>query len=90
VCCTTIGSIHEQVRGIVRVPLSLLTRLRLILFGHEDLAGIVFSASLQELFAKLPNRPMTRVYVTEGNKLLAWLDPREALTPARDAAAGGR
>jgi chloride channel protein, CIC family len=34
---------------------------------------------LQELFAKLPTRPMTRVYVTDGNKLLAWLDPREVL-----------
>jgi CIC family chloride channel protein len=34
---------------------------------------------LQELFAKLPTRPMTRVYVTEGGKLLAWLDPREVL-----------
>ncbi len=37
---------HEQVRDIVRVPLSLLTRLRLILFGHEDLAGIIFWAAL--------------------------------------------
>ncbi len=37
---------HEQVREIVRVPLSLLTRLRLILFGHEDLAGIIFWAAL--------------------------------------------
>jgi len=37
---------HEQVRDIVRVPLSLLTRLRLLLFGHEDLAGIVFWAAL--------------------------------------------
>jgi CIC family chloride channel protein len=37
---------QEQVRDIVRVPLSLLTRLRLILFGHEDLAGIIFWAAL--------------------------------------------
>ncbi|MBV8144521.1 MAG: ClcB-like voltage-gated chloride channel protein [Gammaproteobacteria bacterium] len=37
---------HGQVRDIVRVPLSLLTRLRLILFGHEDLAGIVFWSAL--------------------------------------------
>jgi chloride channel protein, CIC family len=35
---------------------------------------------LRELFAQLPNRPVTRVYVTEGGKLLAWLDPREVLT----------
>src|SRR5262249_57109011 len=34
------------VRDIVGMPLSLLTRLRLILFGHEDLAGIVFWAAL--------------------------------------------
>ncbi len=33
-------------REIVRLPLSLLTRLRLILLGHEDLAGIVFWAAL--------------------------------------------
>ncbi len=37
---------HDQVRDFVRVPLSLLTRLRLILFGHEDLAGIIFWAAL--------------------------------------------
>ena len=33
-------------REIARLPLSLLTRLRLILLGHEDLAGIVFWAAL--------------------------------------------
>src|SRR6185437_9321885 len=37
---------HLQAREFARVPLSLLTRLRLILFGHEDLAGIVFWAAL--------------------------------------------
>ena len=37
---------HKPVREIVRFPLSLLTRLRLILFGHEDLAGIIFWAAL--------------------------------------------
>ncbi|HVY82814.1 MAG TPA: hypothetical protein VG994_17630, partial [Steroidobacteraceae bacterium] len=36
----------NPVRDIARLPLSLLTRLRLILFGHEDLAGIVFWAAL--------------------------------------------
>jgi CIC family chloride channel protein len=35
-----------QAREIARVPLSLITRLRLILFGHEDLAGIVFWAAM--------------------------------------------
>lgn len=37
---------HLQAREIARVPLSLLTRLRLVLFGHEDLAGIIFWAAL--------------------------------------------
>jgi chloride channel protein, CIC family len=38
--------VHDTVRDFVRLPLSLLTRLRLILLGHEDLAGIVFWAAL--------------------------------------------
>ena len=37
---------HVKAREFARVPLSLLTRLRLILFGHEDLAGIIFWATL--------------------------------------------
>jgi chloride channel protein, CIC family len=37
---------NDPVRDIVRLPLSLVTRLRLILVGHEDLAGIVFWAAL--------------------------------------------
>src|SRR5579862_2536294 len=37
---------HDPVREIVRLPLSLLTRLRLILLGHEELASIVFWAAL--------------------------------------------
>jgi len=37
---------HETVRDFVRLPLSWLTRLRLILLGHQDLAGIVFWAAL--------------------------------------------
>src|SRR3954454_17457740 len=35
-----------QAREIARVPLSLITRLRFVLFGHEDLAGIIFWAAL--------------------------------------------
>lgn len=37
---------NNPVQRLARFPLSLLTRLRLILFGHEDLAGIVFWAAL--------------------------------------------
>lgn len=35
-----------QISEIARSPLSLFTRLRFILFGHEDLAGIIFWAAL--------------------------------------------
>jgi CIC family chloride channel protein len=38
------------------------------------------STHLGELFATLPNRPVTRVYVTHDGKLVAWLDPREVLS----------
>lgn len=44
---------HLQAREFARVPLSLLTRLRLILFGHEDLASIVFWATLVGLVGAL-------------------------------------
>jgi chloride channel protein, CIC family len=37
---------HIQAREFARIPLSLLTRLRLVLFGHEVLAGIIFWAAL--------------------------------------------
>ena len=35
-----------QVEKFVRVPLSLFTRLRLVLLGHEELVGVVFWAAL--------------------------------------------
>ena len=38
--------LHVRAQEFARVPLSLLTRLRLVLFGHEDLASIVFWATL--------------------------------------------
>jgi CIC family chloride channel protein len=56
---------HAQVREIARLPLSLLTRLRLILFGHEDLAGIVFWAALIGVCGAL-----TSVLFREGARLL--------------------
>ncbi len=38
------------------------------------------SLTLAELFAKLPSRPLDRVYVTNSNgELVAWLDPRRVL-----------
>jgi chloride channel protein, CIC family len=44
---------HVKAREFARVPLSLLTRMRLILFGHEDLASIVFWATLVGLAGAL-------------------------------------
>jgi CIC family chloride channel protein len=44
---------HVKAREFARVPLSLLTRMRLILFGHEDLASIVFWATLVGLVGAL-------------------------------------
>jgi len=42
-----------EARAFARVPLSLLTRLRLVLFGHEDLAGVIFWATLVGLCGAL-------------------------------------
>ena len=44
-------------------------------------AGVTVSrsTSLQELFALLPARPVERVYVVDGDELIAWLDPRKVL-----------
>jgi chloride channel protein, CIC family len=56
---------HIQAREIARVPLSLLTRLRLVLFGHEDLAGIIFWAALVGICGALAS-----VTFREGIRLL--------------------
>jgi len=39
---------------------------------------------LRELFTQLPTRPLDRVYVTEGNKLVGWLSPRELLAGVKE------
>ena len=54
-----------KAREFARVPLSLLTRLRLILLGHEDLAGIVFWATLVGLggaLASVAFRELIRLF----------------------------
>jgi chloride channel protein, CIC family len=56
---------HGPVHEIVRFPLSLLTRLRLILVGHEDLVGIVFWAALVGVCGALSS-----VVFREGVRLL--------------------
>src|SRR5690242_5788660 len=45
--------VPDNFAAFARVPLSMLTRLRLILFGHEDLVGLVFWAALVGLCGAL-------------------------------------
>ena len=63
-----------EAREIARVPLSLLTRLRLILFGHEDLAGIIFWAALVGICGALAS-----VAFREGIRLLEVVFTGQAL-----------
>ncbi|HEY6482403.1 MAG TPA: ClcB-like voltage-gated chloride channel protein [Steroidobacteraceae bacterium] len=56
---------HSPVEELARLPLSLLTRLRLILFRHEDLASIVFWAALVGICGALAS-----VVFREGLRLL--------------------
>ena len=58
----------NEVRQLARVPLSLLTRLRLVLLGHEDLAGIIFWAALVGVCGALSS-----VAFREGLRLLELL-----------------
>jgi chloride channel protein, CIC family len=58
----------NHVRGLPQLSLSLLTRLRLLLFGHEDLAGIVFWAALVGFCGALAS-----VAFREGVRLIEWL-----------------
>jgi len=55
----------NHVRALPRLSLSLITRLRLLLFGHEDLAGIVFWAALVGFFGALAS-----VAFREGTRLV--------------------
>jgi len=42
-------------------------------------AAVIPSTTLEEMFARLPKRPINRVYVVDGDEIVAWLDPREVL-----------
>ena len=64
----------DEAREIARIPLSLLTRLRLVLFGHEDLAGIVFWAALVGICGALAS-----VTFREGIRLLELVFTGQAL-----------
>jgi CIC family chloride channel protein len=72
---------HIQAREIARVPLSLITRLRLVLFGHEDLAGIVFWAALVGICGALAS-----VAFREGIRLLELVFTGQAMGLVNGAA----
>jgi CBS domain-containing protein len=42
-------------------------------------AVVADTATLAEVFEKLPKRPLDRVFVVQGDDLIAWLNPREIL-----------
>ena len=42
-------------------------------------AVVTASTSLADIFDQLPKRPLQRVYVTSGDDLIAWFDPRKVL-----------
>lgn len=55
-------------------------RLRTVQALVKPAAAVVpDTLSLQEVFARLPKRPIARVYVTRGDELVAWMDPRLVL-----------
>jgi len=72
--------VPPEVRQLARVPLSLLTRLRLVLLGHEDLAGIIFWAALVGFCAALSS-----VAFREGLRLLELLFTGQAMSLERAA-----
>ncbi|MFT3905541.1 MAG: ClcB-like voltage-gated chloride channel protein [Steroidobacteraceae bacterium] len=68
----------QSIRQLARFPLSLLTRLRLIVFGHEDLVGIVFWAALVGFCGALASvgfregaRLLELLFTGSGNGLVA-------------------
>lgn len=70
----------SEVRQLARVPLSVLTRLRLVLLGHEDLASIVFWAALVGVCGALAS-----VAFREGLRLLELLFTGQASSLERAA-----
>lgn len=52
-------------------------------------ATVPRSTSVRELLGQLPNRPLERVYVVDGDQLIAWLDPRQLLDQVQKGAIQG-
>jgi len=65
-------------------------RLRTVEMLVKPAAGVVpNTATLAEVFEKLPKRPIDRVFVTQGSDLIAWLDPREILARLKEGKLDG-
>ena len=65
-------------------------RLRTVEMLVKPAAGVVpDTATLAEVFEKLPKRPIDRVFVTQGSDLIAWLDPREILARLQEGKLDG-
>ena len=66
-------------------------RLRTVEMLVKPAAAVVpDTATLAEVFEKLPKRPIDRVFVVQGDDLVAWLNPREILEQMHDAKLDGR
>ena len=52
-------------------------------------ATVQRASTLKAMFDALPKRPVTRVYVLDGDELLAWLDPRELLARVKSGELDG-
>jgi CIC family chloride channel protein len=75
------STIHAQVRELARLPLSLFTRLRLVLLGHEDLVGLLFWAALVGFCGALAS-----VAFREGIRLLEILFTGQSISLVHAAA----
>ena len=71
----------NHVRDLPQLSLSLITRLRLLLFGHEELAGIIFWAALTGFLGALAS-----VLFREGSRLLERLFTGQNATGLVEAA----
>ncbi len=52
-------------------------------------ATVPRTTSVRDLLAQLPNRPLERVYVVDGDQLIAWLDPRQVLDQVQNGTIQG-
>jgi len=71
---------HRSLNAAAAADAEVDWRLRTVQALVKPAAAVVpDTLSLQEVFARLPKRPIARVYVTRGDELVAWMDPRVVL-----------